>query len=125
MVLAGLGAVGQAGGVAEVDVVGAGDEREQSAEDGEAAEAGVEDADGKGFCVFGWRLGLKFCAFGHLAFDCWLFEYFDYECFACGLLSFCWGLGMGGGVGGGVGAEEVGVAGEGVVGLAVDEEANG
>ena len=32
---------------------------------------------------------------------------------------------MGGGVGGGVGAEEVGVAGEGVVGLTVDDEANG
>ena len=44
--LAGLGAVGEAGGVAEVDVVGAGDERQQGAEDGEAAEAGVEDADG-------------------------------------------------------------------------------
>ena len=32
--------------------------------------------------------------------------------------------GFGGGVGSGVGAEEVGVAGEGVVGLAVDEEAD-
>src|SRR6266702_1782216 len=33
--------------------------------------------------------------------------------------------GFGCGVGGGVGAEEVGVAGEGVVGVAVDEEADG
>ena len=32
--------------------------------------------------------------------------------------------GFGGGVGGGVGALEVGVAGEGVAGLAVDEEAD-
>jgi hypothetical protein len=45
-----LGAVGETGGVAEVDVVGAGDEGKQSTEDGEAAEAGVEDADG------GWGL---------------------------------------------------------------------
>ena len=44
--LLGLGAVGEAGGVAEVDVVGCGDEGEQGAENGEAAEAGVEDADG-------------------------------------------------------------------------------
>ena len=42
----GFGAVGEAGGVAEVDVVRAGDEGQQGAEDGEAAEAGVEDADG-------------------------------------------------------------------------------
>ena len=42
----GLGAVGKPGGVAEVDVVGVGDEGKQSAEDGEAAEAGVEDAYG-------------------------------------------------------------------------------
>ena len=34
-------------------------------------------------------------------------------------------MGLAAGVGGGVGAEEVGVAGEGVVGLAVDEEADG
>ena len=47
--LAGLGAVGETGGVAEVDVVRAGDEGEQRAEDGEAAEAGVEDADGGDF----------------------------------------------------------------------------
>jgi len=47
---AGFGAVGQARSVAEVDVVGAWDEGEQRAEDGEAAEAGVEDADGGGFC---------------------------------------------------------------------------
>ena len=44
--LVGLGAVGETGGVAEVDVVGVGDERQQGAEDGEAAEAGVEDAYG-------------------------------------------------------------------------------
>ncbi len=37
--LAGFGAVGEAGGVAEVDVVGAGDEGQEGAEDGEAAEA--------------------------------------------------------------------------------------
>jgi len=37
--LAGLGALGQAGGVAEVDVVGTGDEGEQGAEDGQAAKA--------------------------------------------------------------------------------------
>jgi hypothetical protein len=45
---AGLGAVGQTGGVAQVDVVGVGDEEKQRAEDGEAAEAGVEDAYGWG-----------------------------------------------------------------------------
>ena len=41
-------------------------------------------------------------------------------------LPVLWSLaaGFGGGVGGGVGAEEVGVAGEGVAGLAVDEEAD-
>jgi hypothetical protein len=44
--LVGLGAVGEAGSVAEVDVVGFGDEREKSAEDGEASEAGVEYAYG-------------------------------------------------------------------------------
>ena len=37
--LAGFGAVREAGGIAEVDVAGIGNEREQSAEDGEAAEA--------------------------------------------------------------------------------------
>ena len=37
--LVGLGAIGEAGGVAEVDVAGVGDQREQGAEDGEAAEA--------------------------------------------------------------------------------------
>ena len=47
---AGLRAVGEAGGVAEVDVVGRGDEGEQGAEDGEAAEAGVEDAYGEFVC---------------------------------------------------------------------------
>jgi hypothetical protein len=41
-----LGAVGEAGGVAEVDVASVGDEWQQSAEDGEAAEAGVEYAYG-------------------------------------------------------------------------------
>ena len=42
----GLGfcSVGETGGVAEIDVVGRGDAREQGAEDGEASEAGVEDA---------------------------------------------------------------------------------
>ncbi len=44
--LAGLGAVGETGGVAEVDVVGVGDEGEKIVQDGEAAEAGVKDADG-------------------------------------------------------------------------------
>ena len=48
--LVGLGAVGEAGGVAEVDVVGFGDEREKSAEDSEASEAGVEYAYGDGIC---------------------------------------------------------------------------
>ena len=37
--LAGFGAVGETGGVAEVDVMGSRDEWEQGAEDGEAAEA--------------------------------------------------------------------------------------
>ena len=36
---AGLGAVGETGGVAEVEVFGVGDERKEGAEDGEAAEA--------------------------------------------------------------------------------------
>jgi hypothetical protein len=44
--LVGLGAVGETGGVAEIEVAGVGDEGEQGAEDGEASEAGVEDADG-------------------------------------------------------------------------------
>src|SRR5271170_7593445 len=48
--LSGLGAVGEPGGVAEEDVVGAGDEREKRSKDGEAAEARVEDADGEGLC---------------------------------------------------------------------------
>jgi hypothetical protein len=48
--LAGLGTVGQPGGVAKVDVVGTGDQGQQSAEDGEAAEAGVKDADGRLGC---------------------------------------------------------------------------
>ena len=46
----GFGAVGEAGGVAQVDVVGFGDEREKSAEDGETSEAGVEYAYGDGIC---------------------------------------------------------------------------
>jgi hypothetical protein len=41
----GFGAVGKAGGVAEVDVVRAGDEWEEFSEDGEAAESGVEYSD--------------------------------------------------------------------------------
>jgi hypothetical protein len=45
-----LGAVGEAGGVSEVDVVGIGEEWKQCAEDGEAAEAGVEYADGGWGC---------------------------------------------------------------------------
>ncbi len=44
-----LGAVGEAGGVAEIDVASVGDEWKQGAEDGEAAEAGVEDAYVWGF----------------------------------------------------------------------------
>ncbi len=48
--LAGFGAVGEAGGVAEIDVVGSGDEGEEGAEDGEASEAGVEDSYG-GVCL--------------------------------------------------------------------------
>ena len=36
---AGLGAVGETGGVAEVEVLGVGDQGEQGTEDGEAAEA--------------------------------------------------------------------------------------
>ena len=36
---AGFGAVGEAGGVAEVDVMGVGDEWKEGSEDGEAAEA--------------------------------------------------------------------------------------
>jgi len=44
--LVGFGAVGEARGVAEIDIVRSGNEREQGTEDGEAAEAGVEDADG-------------------------------------------------------------------------------
>ncbi len=44
--LAGFGAVGEAGGVTQIEVVGAGDEGKQGAEDGEAAEAGVEDCNG-------------------------------------------------------------------------------
>jgi hypothetical protein len=53
--LAGLGAVGEAGGVAEIDVVRGGDEGKQGSEDGEAAKALVEDADGEfGLVGHGW-----------------------------------------------------------------------
>ncbi len=40
-----FGAVGKAGGVAEVEEVGAGEFGKKGAQDGEAAEAGVEDTD--------------------------------------------------------------------------------
>ncbi len=61
--LAGFGAVGEPSGVAEVDVVGAGDEGEEIVQDGEAAEAGVKDTDGEvviagGDSGHGWGLGL-------------------------------------------------------------------
>lgn len=42
----GLGTVGEAGGVAEIDVARSGDEREKGVKDGEAAKAGVEDPYG-------------------------------------------------------------------------------
>ena len=45
--LAGLGAVGETGGVAEVDVIRVGDEGQEIVKDGEAAKAGVEDTDGE------------------------------------------------------------------------------
>jgi len=45
---AGLGAVGETGGVAEEGKPGAGETLDECAEDGEAAEAGIEDADGGG-----------------------------------------------------------------------------
>jgi len=41
----GLRAVGQAGGISEVEVVRIGDEAKQSFQDGQAAKAGVENAD--------------------------------------------------------------------------------
>ena len=44
--LLGFFAVGESGGVAEVVEVGAGIEGEEGAEDGEAAETGIEDGDG-------------------------------------------------------------------------------
>ena len=59
------------------------------------------------------------------------FQLLSYQFFSCGgrvFLVVGWfygGCGFGCGVGGGVGVEEVGVAGEGVMGLAVDEEADG
>ena len=46
--VAGLGAVGEAGGVAEVEEGGGGELLAEGAEDGEAAEAGVKDADDEG-----------------------------------------------------------------------------
>ena len=55
--------------------------------------------------------------------SCWLVSGVTYPVAVLGS-GFGWGRGFGGGVGGGVGAQEVGVAGEGVVGLAVDEEAD-
>ncbi len=91
---AGLGAVGQAGGVAEEREAGlrqAGDER---AEDGESAEAGVENTDG-GDAEDGESRGWS-----------WMNSF------------------RGDGVGGEVGAGEVGVAGEGCAGQAVDQEAD-
>ena len=44
--LAGFCAVGETGGVAEIEIVGCGDERQQGTQDSESAEAGVEDSDG-------------------------------------------------------------------------------
>jgi hypothetical protein len=52
---AGFGTVGEAGGVAEEGVAGVGDAVEERAEDGEAAEAGIEDADG-GAGGHGWTV---------------------------------------------------------------------
>ena len=88
----GFGAVGEAGGIAEVEIAGAGEQGEEGAQDGESAEARIEDGDGGG------RHRLEGVAFGGEDVD---------------------GLG---GVGEGVGAGEVGVAVEGVAGVAVDEE---
>ncbi len=87
--LAGLRAVGEAGGVAEVEVAGVRDEGKEGAQDGQAAEAGVEDADG------GQGLAGPVGRTAAVA------------------VSICR-----------VGAEEVGVAGEGLAGLAVDQEAD-
>jgi hypothetical protein len=55
----GLGAVGDAGGVAEVDDGFVGEELAECADDGEAADAGVEDAEGGGFAAGDgrWELG--------------------------------------------------------------------
>jgi len=47
--LARFGAVGQTRGIAEVDVLRAGNERKQRTQDGKAAEAGVEDSYGGRF----------------------------------------------------------------------------
>ncbi len=58
-----LGAVGQAGGVADEGEAGRGHAIDEGAEDGEAAEAGVEDADGGdadsgcAHCVGPWVVG--------------------------------------------------------------------
>jgi hypothetical protein len=92
---AGFGAVGQACGITEIEVVRAGDERQKGAENGEAAEAGVEDANG----------------------DIWERHFCQ-----CSVVDV--GRGFGGGVFGRVGAKEIGMASEGVVGLAIDEEAD-
>jgi len=55
----GLGAVGDAGGVAEVDDGFVGEELAEGADDGEAADAGVEDAEGGsgGAGGGGWEMG--------------------------------------------------------------------
>jgi hypothetical protein len=45
---AGFGAVGETGGIAEEGEAGVGETLDECAEDGEAAEAGIEDADGGG-----------------------------------------------------------------------------
>ena len=51
---AGLGAVGQAGGVAEKGEAGLRHAVDEGAEDGESAEAGIENADGGGDWDYSW-----------------------------------------------------------------------
>ena len=46
--LLGLGSIGETGGIAQVEVMGSRDALKQGAENGEAAEAGVEDSYGGG-----------------------------------------------------------------------------
>ena len=102
----GFGAVGEAGGVAEEDVVGVWNAVQEGAEDGEAAEAGVEDTNGGGGGgrdVWGWRHAFEVVLSFSLEFQLRL---------------------RGGGVCGGVEAGEVGVAGEGVALATVDKEAD-